>query len=456
MHNIYALVQKLDWSQDSNKTLRIEHNWGHRFWGMKRKNPDWGKKQGWTLSLIKKIHDAIVKEGQKRKLDWALEHKSPLPPKKSNLDQSLIEEAKKGGLPMGEDKTPMDWDKIKDKIEKMKKKACIEVSSKDKDFKRFFLGELDGFKVYICDYEKIHEKFKWEQDEWGGHGWDETSSYIPKDEIWIADNVPQENIYETISHEFVEVTLMSKGKTYLESHPIAQLSEKPLEAFVIDALLKDITVGVVGYLDDIKIRIVSAKNGAKRYGKYWNNHYSGQGVNSFTLYIPYDEIWVTDTCTKDKIEDKVTHRFLERIIEKGGNVHMVAHQLALLLQNRFQPMIVAKIRKVASNTDSNLVKSINQAKNAMLHALDENFKVNLERLIKKYEEESKVCQETFEKGNISDWVNLLKERTKTEQEIRKIFQIYHKLEENVFETIKEPNIDVKEKKRLELEACTSS
>ncbi len=72
-----------------------------------------------------------------------------------------------------------------------------------------------SIKVWIVKGENVRDLFFLDFTE-GGHGY--VYSFIPKDEIWIDDDVEPDEIKFVLLHELHERNLMSKGMKYEPAH----------------------------------------------------------------------------------------------------------------------------------------------------------------------------------------------------------------------------------------------
>jgi hypothetical protein len=104
--------------------------------------------------------------------------------------------------------------------------AAQEVAQEIKDeLRKELITEEDGFKIYSVDGEAVrkdHIEFTM-----GGHGY--VYDYIPRDEIWIDENLNDKpyDRYATIKHELFEVKKMrDKGLDYEAAHELANGMEE--------------------------------------------------------------------------------------------------------------------------------------------------------------------------------------------------------------------------------------
>jgi len=81
--------------------------------------------------------------------------------------------------------------------------------------KKNFIGNKAGINIWLVDGELVRD-FWYIDFTAGGH--DLVYSWIPKNEIWIDDDLKEDEICFTILHEFIERILMNKGDSYLNAH----------------------------------------------------------------------------------------------------------------------------------------------------------------------------------------------------------------------------------------------
>lgn len=78
-------------------------------------------------------------------------------------------------------------------------------------------------KVYLVDTEKVRSRYKIDFVE-GGHGY--VYPWIPKDEIWIDNEIHESEFPYIIEHELVELKLMRDwGMQYEKAHRVAAKAE---------------------------------------------------------------------------------------------------------------------------------------------------------------------------------------------------------------------------------------
>ena len=116
---------------------------------------------------------------------------------------------------------------IANKVEKRERSAYLLVRNKIKVFRKKdqYLKSVykkllkkyggDKCKVWIISGELVRGIFFLDFTE-GGH--DEVYSFVPKNEIWIDDDLSKKELKFVLLHEVYERNLMAKGMSYVEAH----------------------------------------------------------------------------------------------------------------------------------------------------------------------------------------------------------------------------------------------
>jgi len=86
------------------------------------------------------------------------------------------------------------------------------------------LGKLDDMEVILVNGDKIKKKYFMDFVEGGN---DMAYKWIPKNEIWIDDNMSTEIMPHITYHEFIERYLMKyEDMSYDDAHDVANKYEK--------------------------------------------------------------------------------------------------------------------------------------------------------------------------------------------------------------------------------------
>jgi hypothetical protein len=98
-----------------------------------------------------------------------------------------------------------------------------DISSQDIYLREYGKIYNDGLTVWIVDGNLVRDLFDTQFVE-GGNGY--ALPWVPKDEIWIDNELKEEEIPYIIKHEYVELKLMKDdGMPYEEAHHEAALAE---------------------------------------------------------------------------------------------------------------------------------------------------------------------------------------------------------------------------------------
>jgi hypothetical protein len=131
------------------------------------------------------------------------------------------------------------WDNGAKYSQSMRDKMGLLGSKHSKDSKADprikLLTTIGGVKVHLVSGEIVRDEFRPYFIE-GGHGY--VYSFIPKDEIWIDNMIPEKEYLAVWTHEYVEMQLMRDGKLkYDKAHMIATDVEYETRAALKDKKL---------------------------------------------------------------------------------------------------------------------------------------------------------------------------------------------------------------------------
>jgi hypothetical protein len=91
-----------------------------------------------------------------------------------------------------------------------------------------FIKFLNGVTVWLVDGRKIRSGIDPDFTE-GGHGL--VYKYIPENEIWLDNDLIDEELGFVFAHEWIERKLMLDGKKYESAHRTASIFENAIRAF---------------------------------------------------------------------------------------------------------------------------------------------------------------------------------------------------------------------------------
>jgi hypothetical protein len=97
-------------------------------------------------------------------------------------------------------------------------KSLQQGNSKEKEIKKSGYSEINGVAIYIVDGELVRDFF-YEDFAEGGH--DLVYPWIPDNEVWIDDDVSDDEQPPVAFHEMYERGLMLEGQPYDDAHNAA-------------------------------------------------------------------------------------------------------------------------------------------------------------------------------------------------------------------------------------------
>jgi hypothetical protein len=217
---------------------------------------------------------------------------------------------------------------------------------------RYYIGEKDGFKIWIVDGAAIRKNI-FNEFIYGGN--DERYPFVPLNEIWIDNSISSEELETTLAHEINERNLMLKlGMTYFDAHDSSLMLELSMrrkfmkESLEHEAKLPkvapidfDSTQEIEDLPDLIKLkniyRIPLKEIGgvniwvvdgyAVRRDIYPDFGFSG---NDFAYhFIPENEIWIDGAISCEETEYSIALELKEREEMKKGKSYDDAYIEAL-------------------------------------------------------------------------------------------------------------------------------
>ncbi|MGB9696614.1 MAG: hypothetical protein ACP5P3_05245 [Ignavibacteria bacterium] len=200
---------------------------------------------------------------------------------------------------------------------------------------RFYVGQREGFNVWVVDGEFVRKNY-FDEFVYGGNG--ERYTFIPADEIWIDNAISAVEFEYTLQHEINEFLLMRNFQmSYYEAHDSSLMLEQklrrddflkcrkkeevlePVGTIDFDSVkeipslpdkirLKNIYKAFVKKLDSIEVWIVDG--GKIRRDIYPDFGYSGNDLAY--SFIPHLEIWIDDAISCQQTEYSIQLELIER------------------------------------------------------------------------------------------------------------------------------------------------
>lgn len=122
---------------------------------------------------------------------------------------------------------------------------------------KVFMGKIDSLEIYIVDGDLIRREI-YSDFIFGGN--EQRYLFVPHNEIWIDDAIPNREYTTTLKHEINEMTLMrDKGMNYIAAHDSSLMLEVKLRTqFQKDALEHEKNLPEVSPFDTDSIKQISS------------------------------------------------------------------------------------------------------------------------------------------------------------------------------------------------------
>ena len=108
-------------------------------------------------------------------------------------------------------------ERVKSELSKKLKRILIK-SSLIKKARKKLIKKINGLKIWLVSGEIVRDEFS---EDYRGGGHDRVYDFIPKNEIWIDDDIPKNERKFIVLHELKERQLMGKKMNYKNAHSIA-------------------------------------------------------------------------------------------------------------------------------------------------------------------------------------------------------------------------------------------
>jgi hypothetical protein len=233
---------------------------------------------------------------------------------------------------------------------------------------RYYIGEKEGFKVWIVDGAIIRKNI-FNEFVYGGN--DERYPFVPLNEIWIDNSISSEEFETTLAHEINERNLMAiSGMTYFDAHDSSLALELVMrrnfmkESLEHESLLKkvppidfDSTQEIEDLPDMIKlkniyriplrivkgIKIWVVDGYAVRRDIYPDFGFSGN--DRAYHFIPENEIWIDGSVSCEETEYSIALELKEREKMVHGMLYDSAYVEAVKITDKLRDENMALILK---------------------------------------------------------------------------------------------------------------
>ncbi|MBI5404567.1 MAG: hypothetical protein HY959_14360 [Ignavibacteriae bacterium] len=233
-----------------------------------------------------------------------------------------------------------------------KKEITENKPSQEQSVYRYYIGEKEGFNVWIVDGALIRQNI-FNEFIYGGN--DQRYPFVPLNEIWIDNSISAEEFETTLAHEICERNLMMKyGLTYFDAHdsslmlelgmrrdfrkkslehetslpkvaPIDFDSTQEIEDLPDLIKLKNIYRIPLREINGIKIWVVDGF--AVRRDIYADFGFSGNDKANY--FIPENEIWIDGAISCEETEYSIALELKEREEMSKGKIYDDAYLEAL-------------------------------------------------------------------------------------------------------------------------------
>lgn len=109
-------------------------------------------------------------------------------------------------------------ERMKSKLSKKLQKIKSDKKIVGNNVHKKILEKIGELKIWLVSGEAARDKFR---IDFAGGGHDKVYNFIPKNEIWIDDDLSPSERKFIIIHELKERKLMSKGRKYRDAHYVA-------------------------------------------------------------------------------------------------------------------------------------------------------------------------------------------------------------------------------------------
>jgi hypothetical protein len=232
---------------------------------------------------------------------------------------------------------------------------------------RYYVGNKNGFDVWIVDGYKVRQKI-YKEFLYGGNG--QRYCYVPPGEIWIDHAVSCEEYELTLAHELNERHLMARyGWTYDKSHD-SSLAIEVVMRHKFDSICRSHEASLPAVApsdwtnhkeiftqpDSIRLNgIYRIPVGQKDGLTVWivdgylvrKNIFPDFGFSGNDLvyhFIPAKEIWIDGQVSCEELEYSITAEQLERNMMKKGSSYSDAYETSVEKVRMLRDSMEGRIR----------------------------------------------------------------------------------------------------------------
>ena len=200
-----------------------------------------------------------------------------------------------------------------------------------------FLSQYGHYKVYIVNGMAVRNVSP-EAEEFGESGtFRDYEGIIPKNEIWIEDDVEDCEIQALVAGRLYELKCLAKGMSADKAYKLSLKREQKYRNAVEasehepsahnDSAAEKIYVKKYGYIkdEDITVWLVDGEEVREHY-----KHDFLEGGHGYVYkWVPNNEIWIENQTHLEEVPVLILHEYVERILMKYYKIkYDRAHEIA--------------------------------------------------------------------------------------------------------------------------------
>jgi len=194
-----------------------------------------------------------------------------------------------------------------------------------------YIGKIYDKEVYIVDGSELRKKKQFADfldSAMHGTQWRQTLAGVPENEIWIADEIDDDEKKAEIAGFWKYLKLLNKGTDPESAYKLSRSSENRVREKYNTFTRDDIEIKTLATIKGITIKLVNGK--AVR--NLIHTDFVQGGHDKFYKYIPEKTIWIDNTLNKNEYVPVIMHEYVERFLMKSGHSYNVAHEIATKIE----------------------------------------------------------------------------------------------------------------------------
>jgi len=196
------------------------------------------------------------------------------------------------------------------------------------------IDQFGKYKIYTVNGEKVRDIAEYDEEFGLSYSYFYFPKLIPKNEIWIEDDVKKDEIKILIYIELYKIKLIDDGMDKWDAYHKSEKMDKKLREKIDKNAEK---TSEKGFDKVYKKEYCKIKDGGLTVwlvdGKIVRNKYKSdfmEGGNGCVYkWVPNDEIWIEDGLKEHEIPFVILHEFVEKTFMKEDNMkYDDAHNIA--------------------------------------------------------------------------------------------------------------------------------